>query len=74
MDPVKLREKAEKLLQKARDEERKQKDILNRKLSAFVLSYLKNKGYNFDVSFSDGIRAIIESSAMHVEVMKQEQQ
>ncbi|ACD97393.1 hypothetical protein [Trichlorobacter lovleyi] len=70
MDPVKLREKAEKLLQKARNEERKQKEVLNRKVSAFVLSFIKNNGYNFDTIFADGIKAVIESSPICAEVLK----
>ena len=73
MDPIKLREKAEKLLAKAREEERKQKDKLNAKISGFVLEYVKNSGYVFDSSFADGIKKIVEASGVQIKAYSQDQ-
>lgn len=73
MDPIKLREKAEKLLAKAREEERKQKDRLNAKISGFVLEYIKNNGYVFDSSFADGIKKIVEASGVQIKAYSHEQ-
>jgi ABC-type transport system substrate-binding protein len=64
MDPLKLREKAEKLLAKARHEEKKQKDNLNKKLSNIILVNIKNNGYNFDTDFAELVKKTIESSGI----------
>jgi len=68
MDPQKLRDKAEKLLAKARAEESKRKDLLNKKLSSCVLSHIKLKGYVFNDNFALAIKQIIDTSGMKIDI------
>ena len=60
MDAAKLRERAEKLLAMAKAQERKQKDLIQKKIAIAVTEHVKASGYNFGADFAHKIKAILE--------------
>ena len=66
MDTSKLRERAEKLLARAKEHERKQKELIHKKIAVAVTEHVKASGYNFGPDFAQKIKTILEpSSAEH---------
>lgn len=63
MDAVKLREKAEKLLALAKEQEKKERDNQQKKVSSLVFDHVKANGYEFGPDFAAKVRAIMEPGA-----------
>ena len=63
MDASKLRERAEKLLARAKEQERKQKELIQKKIAIAVTEHVKASGYNFDSDFAQKIKDILEPSS-----------
>jgi hypothetical protein len=64
MDAVKLREKAEKLLAMAKEQERKEREMQQKKIATLVLEHVKAKGYEFGPDFAAKVKAIMEPGSV----------
>lgn len=60
MDASKLRERAEKLLARAKEQERKEKELIQKKIAIAVTEHVKASGYNFGPDFAQKIKTILE--------------
>lgn len=63
MDASKLRERAEKLLAMAKEQERKEKELLQKKIATLVIDHVKVKGYEFGQDFADRVKTILEPAS-----------
>lgn len=63
MDASKLRERAEKLLARAKEQERKQKELIQKKIAIAVTEHVKTSGFNFGPDFAQKIKDILEPSS-----------
>lgn len=68
MDAAKLRERAEKLLTQAKQQERKEKEQQQKKLAVALTEHVKAKGYDFGPEFANKIKAILEPDSAEISI------